>query len=339
MIAKFGIFLWFGFSLIATSAFASAGSDSHGGSSVVCFNQKVTSELIDEQGRFSSKGIEAIKSIVTLEYYLASLTGKWNPLIPSLQNATYSQAIGALKKALKAVPDVYMATKRAYNELGDVGVEGIGVPDGVGTVGDTGVLPNLPVECTYVQTVVRRQDSFYYNSVIWNKMTDLQKALMQLHEELYGSTNHETSQNTQLFLTYFLATDFTEKQLAEKAYKYGFGYTMTLSDTLEAGSTFLDLFQVAKNNMPKVLAGDCKTNAAPLYQSSAEGRALYEMLKTRNRIYGMSIQDEMPIGFFNIYDVMYEGILEIPCEDFKRWVSNLDEGRSGLKNYLVELGE
>lgn len=198
------------------------GSGAHGGDAVVCFSIPVDQAM--SKGIMTARGRKAITSAVTNEYQQYSSRAAANPAIARLQKMSFEDALTELHAMAAGVPAFFAQLEAAQKYIGQID-DGLPAENGIEDVRDSGTGFGMPEGCDLVQAALRREDQMSYDPDVWKAFSGFQRALMQLHEEVYYigvQSGQQDSTRTQLLIGYLLQEGVTDEGLVQKLQRYGF---------------------------------------------------------------------------------------------------------------------
>lgn len=210
----------------STTALASGGTHvGNGGDVVACFSGNV--DYAVKNGALTDYGRRTLTSATTLELYQAKAMGSRSVLLNAMVGKSEDVAHEMLVTKLEDVPFFADAVKDASVKLGSLR-DAASFEDGLFNVPDSGRAFGLSGNCAEVQAVVRQEDTFFKDANIWNKLQPVDRAILQLHEEIYyigaevSESHQTTSIDTRLLISSLLTKNSSENELATKISEYGF---------------------------------------------------------------------------------------------------------------------
>jgi hypothetical protein len=197
--------------------------------------------LVDSGGKLGVTGPAILQSLITREHYKSlqkiNRTGLINQLqsLPQNEVLDYFYDLFAMAKGFDQI----------YSQVREPGMmgrieDGLFDVNGLPDVDDAGRKLLLPNNCIELQVVYREGVMLTTDPVLWENLgiknasgqlefNNFEKALMQIHEELYfyGSTqvspNHTNSINTQNLLVELLTTEIdSADKLRSVLFRHGF---------------------------------------------------------------------------------------------------------------------
>lgn len=180
------------FYLIGSSFFANAGGGSlikNGGRGIVCLpigtplltflNYNTKTEKLTALGR------KNVISAEPLEYFLAKNNYEPGSAFEKIKDMSYDAALTTLHEVFKPYPWFYDSLIFAHEFLGPVERGAAMSADGVENSDDALKTANTPKNCIDQQIVISIGDFFTIDQLYWSKLSPSQKAILQLHEEIY----------------------------------------------------------------------------------------------------------------------------------------------------------
>lgn len=231
--------------LMSTPAVLFAGGDAgNGGDAVVCFNKNYQppsivvengvqhpGTYVDETGMIKPEAWDHVESVQVLDYYEAARTRMGNindndSNLEELSNLTMEETVAFVQNKTKVLPDFYKRWKGVSDRFSNrtlwVFVEAV-----LEDINDS-VEPYLyPQNCIKVQTAVRKGNQLFVNKLIWDRMDEAQRGLLQIHEELYYiaiGMGHVNSSRVRVLLYHLLSKGNSTDNIRYALRSGGFGY-------------------------------------------------------------------------------------------------------------------
>jgi hypothetical protein len=214
---------------LLTSIQSHAGAGGHGGDTIVCFSVPLSQAVEIRNGSevMTAIGRRSITSVRTIEFFRAEHAVYNNPFVQRLSGLSYREAVVELRGRFDSVPSFGERLLRPYsNAIGFIEDTGYPAVYGLEDVRDSGAVILPPPGCAQIQAAIRQGYSITYDSSIWAAAPPLQKALLQMHEELFAvgvHFGHEFSVGTQLVLMAILASNVEGQSLSKVLQAQGFG--------------------------------------------------------------------------------------------------------------------
>lgn len=203
--------------LTANSSLA-GGADIGGGLGLVCFeSQRAADHIFHQQGRINDDLINEITSVIPIDLISAQEMSNnssdfW--LLKSHENKEelFHRLIQVLHQALPEVAEKIVEIKSQLQE--------IQLDHSLELMTDA-ELPDdwiFPANCTLTTLALQDRENIYYDSRLYQKLSPLGKASLQMHEYLYfygRSRGHQNSLPTRTILTHLLQEGVDAELLKE----------------------------------------------------------------------------------------------------------------------------
>lgn len=195
-----------------------AGNGSHGGDAVVWFNIPLSKavEKADRGFVLTPLGRRNIKKVETVEYVRAGGLVKKSPIIEEIKILKFPMSLAPVTDFFYEYPSFKALLLEAREKMGLI-TEGIPSESGNYDYADEGTAFPTPNGTVRLQAVLRQVDTLFPDPDLIAGMDDLQRTLMQFHEEVYwiGSTKfkQQTSFETQLLILEIIANKRSLKDI------------------------------------------------------------------------------------------------------------------------------